>query len=45
MEKGLDSANISTLTGFKQEMIDSFLKDFTNPKTEPIEGSELMFPA
>ena len=36
MEKGLDSANIATLTGFKQEMIDEHIKAFTNPKTEPI---------
>ena len=26
-------------------MIDNFLRDFTNPKTEPIEGSKLMFQA
>ena len=42
MEKSLGSAEISTLTGFRQELIDAFIAKFTNPETSPIPESELM---
>ena len=45
MEKSLGSAEISTLTGFRQDLIDAFIAEFTNPKTSPIAESELMNPA
>ena len=42
MEKSLGSAEIATLTGFRQDLIDAFILEFTNPETSPIPQSELM---